>query len=133
MHIHGWRLTMNKQTLDAITNFWKSFSHGTLYETGWNDIISYSNATKAGTREDLLISCAFLSGAVQTVILTQPHMSRSWQLASKISIFTEYVIVILKEVNSDVEVDPEVLEKIIGRTEKALLKILDTEIDSTIA
>jgi hypothetical protein len=131
--IYDWRLTiMDEQILTVVTNFWQSFSFNKLYETGWAETIQYSGATKADTREDLLISCAFLSGAAQVVTLTQPYMSRQWQVAHQISVCAKILVNYLKVADSATNMS-EVVQEVTTKARKNLLDILDTEIDNTIA
>jgi hypothetical protein len=87
---------MDQQVFDSITSFWDSFSSSSLYRTGWTEIIQPSGATKADTREDLLVSCAFLSGAAQMILTTQPYMSRQWQIANQISVCAKILVNYLK-------------------------------------
>ena len=123
---------MDQQVHDEISNFWQSFSFNKLYETGWAELIQSSGATKADTREDLLVACAFISGAAQTVILTQPYMSRQWQVANQISVCAKILVNYLKVEDSSTNMS-EVVHEVTLKARKNILNILDTEIDGTIA
>jgi hypothetical protein len=126
--------TMEEQIIPTIGSFWNEFGFGRLYDTGWADVIRSSNAlAPLPTREELLISCAFLNGAAQVVVTTQPYMSRSWQIAHQIAVFAQYSVLCLQERLDGTIADLEGLKKMAANVKNALLKILDTEIDSTIA
>ena len=125
---------MEDQIIPTIGGFWSEFSSGRLYDTGWADIIRSSSAVAPlPTREELLISCAFLNGAAQVVTTTQPYMSRPWQIAHQIAVFAQYSVLCLQERFDGTTADLKGLQKMADNVKKALLKILDTEIDSTIA
>lgn len=125
---------MEEKTISVIGSFWGEFSFGRIYDTGWADIVRSSGATTPlPTREDMLISCAFLNGAAQMVKITQPYMSRSWQIAHQISVFAGFSIAMITSENNGSETAFKAANNIAGKVRDALLKILDTEIDSTIA
>ena len=125
---------MNEQIIPTISSFWGEFSFGRIYDTGWADIVRSSGASAPmPTQEELLISCAFLNGAAQVVTTTQPYMSRSWQIAHQVAVFAQYSVLCLQERLDETAADLKGLQKMADNVKKALLKILDTEIDSTIA
>ena len=119
--------TAQEKLISIVQNFFTEFSLSPLYCTGWADTINASKILKAEKPEEVINSCAFLSGAAFIVEHATPYKSRHWLVGQCMSALVTFITVSIQERNDGTTVTADTFMGVIEKTRKDLLKIIDSD------